>query len=211
MTAFRLFTHRRDVVRWLVLTVAMAALACGPAAPTSPGAGETAANAADSNQPPSDGAEPIVVPQQANGTDETPTPRPTTCVNTVDEHDNPRLSCGPPPPLQREKEFNVGNTLLSEMESVQQREADRRRNSADADNSQIEPLIPERYRVWIQLDDDDNGNRVKKWLTERDFKYEDHSDVGTIYAAIDITTVIELSQVEGVSFVRKPRWAEPAH
>ena len=53
MTTFRLFIHRRDSVRWLVLAMAvgsialaMAALACAPAAPASPGAGETAANAA---------------------------------------------------------------------------------------------------------------------------------------------------------------------
>ena len=103
MTAFRLFTHRRDSVRWLVLTMAVgsialavAALACGPAAPASSGAGETAANAAASDQPPSDGSEPIVVPQQAN---DDPTPLPTVCSAGINPETGESVTeCGPPRP-----------------------------------------------------------------------------------------------------------------
>ena len=212
MTTFRLFIHRRDSVRWLVLAMAlgsialaMAALACGPAAPTSPGAGETAANTAASDQPPSDGAEPITIPQQASGTDETPTPRPTICSNTRDSQGNPITDCGPPPPMVEDDGSNVDPVLMSLVEKAQQEQAERQ-----GAGDQAESVPQKRQRVWIWLTADTDGNAIVAWLEQRGFTYEDHRDAGTIYASVDLVAIPALSEVEGVFRLMEPIKNDPA-
>ena len=178
-----------------------AVLACGPTAPASPGAGETATDATAKDQPPPDGAEPIPVQQQSGGSD--PTPLPTICADTVDASGNPIKHCGPPPPVDGDDEHTkIDGGLQSLLDAAQREHANRY-----GGQSHLRPL---RYRVEIQLTADTDGEAIIEWLEERGFSYEDHRDTGTIYAGVAITAIPDLSEVEGVFQLLEPIKPNPA-
>jgi len=223
MTTFRLFIHRRDSVRWLVLAMAvgsialaMAALACAPAAPASPGAGETAANAAASDQRPGDGSEPFRVPKQQ--ADE-PTPEPTICSTGINpETDEPITECGPPPPTRERHELagKLDSVLISKLEKARKAEADRQQDGAgarSADSATPEPTYvkSERERVHIKLTLDSDGDDVIAWLDQHEYGYNAYLENEEIYAAVDVLRLPELANLEGVWRVRMPVVNLPAN
>ena len=219
MTTFRLFTHRRDSVRWLALAMAaglialaMAALACAPAAPSSPGAGETAANAAASDQLRGDGSEPFRVPQQS-GTTEPEIP-PTTCSTYVEDGVTLK-DCMPgiPPEPEGFAESNMSSALFDLVQETQEAEAKRRRGSGGTTSGRSIPAPerkPEIIRVWITLEHGNNGDAIIKWLDDRNFKYEDTRTTGQMHALVDILMLPELAQVDGVLELRHPIRIYPA-
>ena len=215
MTKIRLFTPCRDSIRLLVLMMAVglialpgAALACGPTAPASPGTGETVTDAAAKDQPPPDGADPIPVQQQSGAS--SPTPLPTICADTVDAKGNPIKHCGPPPPVDGDDEATKIDSELQSLVDAARREQANRQGGVVGAAGQSEPLRPQRYRVWIQLTADTDGEAIIAWLKERGFSYEDQRDTGTIYAGVDLTVIPDLSEVEGVLQLLEPIKPNPA-
>ena len=198
MTTIRSFTHRRHSIRLLVLAMAVVLIAlagampaCGPATPAPPGVGETATNVAFSDQQPSDGTDPIHVQQPSD--DGTSTPLPTICADTVDAKGNPIKDCGPPPPMSGEEKRNIDGALMSLVEDAQKAQEDRQRSGGQ------DELVPtKRYRVLIQLTHDNDGQAIIDWLEERGYSYTDHSDRDEIFAGVDLIAIPGLSKVEGV-------------
>ena len=220
MTTCRLFTHRRDSVRWVALAMAaglialaVAALACGPAAPGSPGAGETAANAAASDQHPGDGSEPFVVPQQS-GTTEPEIP-PTTCSTYVEDGVTLK-DCMPgiPPTPEGFAESNMSSALFDKVQEAQEAEAKRQRGGGDAAGGRSLPAPerePEIMRVWIFFEHGNNGDAIVEWLDDHGFKYEDVTrTTGHMHVLVDILLLPELAQVDGVHKLRHPIRIDPA-
>ena len=218
MTTFRLFIHRRDSVRWLVLAMAvgsialaMAALACAPAAPASPGAGETAANAAASDQSQGDGSEPFRIPQQQS---DEPTPEPTICSTGINpETDEPITECGPPPPTREPHELagKLDSVLISRLENARKAEADRQRGVMGASGADAGPVKAERERVQIILAPDSNGAAVIAWLDQHEYGYNAYLENEEIYAAVDVLRLPELAKLEGVFSVWTPIENLPAN
>ena len=215
MTKIGLFDRFRDSIRLLVLMMAVglvallgAAVACGPADTASPGAGETVTDAAAKDQPPPDGTDPIPV-QQQSGTS-SPTPLPTICADTVDSSGNPIKDCGPPPPVDGDDEATKIDSELQSLVDAARREQASPQGGAVGTGGQSEPLRPQRYRVWIQLTSDTDGEAIIEWLEERGFSYEDQRHTGTIYAGVDLTVIPDLSEVEGVLQLLEPIKPNPA-
>ena len=204
-----LFNRCRDSIRLLVLMMAIgsialsgAALACGPASPASPGAGETVTDVAAKDQPRPDGADPIPAQQQSGAS--SPTPLPTICADTVDAKGNPIKHCGPPPPIDGDDEHTkIDGGLQSLLDAAQ-------RDHANQYGGQSEHLRPLLHRVEIQLTADTDGEAIIEWLGERGFSYEDYRDTGTIYAGVDVTAIPDLSEVEGVFQLLEPIKPNPA-
>ena len=211
MTKIGLFDRFRDSIRLLVLMMAVgsialsgAALACGPASPASPGAGERVTDAAAKDEPPPDGADPIPVQQQPVAS--SPTPLPTICADTVDAKGNPIKDCGPPPPVDGGDEGSkIDGGLQSLLDDAQREHANRQGGVVGA-----APPRPLLHRVEIELTADTDGEAIIAWLKERGFSYEDHRDTGTIYAGVAITAIPGLSEVEGVFRLTEPIKPNPA-
>ncbi len=215
MTTTRLFTRSRDVIRLRVLIMAVglialtgAALACAPAASVSPDARETGTDAAPSDQPLSDATVPIPVRQQSG--DSVSTPLPTICADTVDAEGKPIKDCGPPPPMDGDDEDSkIDGELQSLVEDAQEIQEGRQGGVTGAGGRE-EVLRPQRHRVWIRLTADTDGQAILAWLEEREFRYEDHRDTGTIYAGVDIAAIPDLAEVEGVLRLREPIKFDPS-
>ena len=217
MTTTRLFTHCRDSVRWLVLTMVVglialagAVLACGPAASSSTDAGELVAGAPSRDQPPPGGSEPIHLPQTSG--DSNPTPLPTVCAAGSDKDGNSETICG----LTIPEPLDTGNMTSSIYYLVEDAIKKEEANSSSTlrrapdGSSSGGGVRPERHRVRIILTLTTDGSAVINWLKEHEFAYEDKRHNGHIFAGVEILLIPELSELDGVFLIEEPIKNDPA-
>lgn len=210
MTTILLFAKRRNSFQLLILSTVMGlpvmagtTLACGPAAPTSSDAGQTATNADAVSKDLPDTAEPVIVQQASD--DATPTPLPTVCAVAPDQNGDPVTYCGltlPEPP-------DMGTMQSSIYYLVENAKKNANSNQARSDtfggggNSEL-------HRVQIHLTAETDGTAIIAWLEEHGFAYEDERHNDLIFAGVAILMIPELSEVEGIFRIDEPITNDPA-
>lgn len=90
------------------------------------------------------------------------------------------------------------NKVYESMEIEAKREAGISETEIRYEHGEPETYAP----VWIQLEPANNYRALTKWLDTNTGRYRDHRESGSMYAAVEISKLMELSRVDGVGYLR---------